>query len=161
MKRHLKLIAVVTVVVMALSGFNLARSGGGKGGGSRSGGGSGGGGCGKDKSSSSRYNGGYRYNSTTGGSGSSGSGSSSRSREPDARIVSCAATGGKTVVELVSRGRTETFTVHVDFLDDSGEVVDTGSRRVSLKSGATKRVELEPDRVPVHRVDACRIDDVV
>ncbi|WP_344326851.1 hypothetical protein [Streptomyces macrosporus] len=157
MKRHLKLIAVMTAVVLALSGFSLAR--GGKGGGRGGSGGGGGGGCGKDSSSSSSY----RYNSTTGGSSSSGSGSSGSSgdREPDAEIVDCVAEDKKTVVKLVSRGRTDTYRVYVDFLDGAGQVVDTGSERVRLKAGETKRVEVEADPVLVSQVRDCRLDYVL
>ncbi|GAA2385901.1 hypothetical protein GCM10010420_05640 [Streptomyces glaucosporus] len=161
-RRHLKLVAVVTAVMLALSGFSLARSGGGKGGGSRSGG-SGGGGCGKDSSSSSS---GYRYNGTSGGSsssgssGSSGSGSS-RDREPDAEIVSCIAESGKTVVKLTSRGETDSYLVSVDFLDSAGDVVDTGLEYVRLKAGETKRVEVKPEEPALaSRVRDCRLGDV-
>ncbi|MFP8960699.1 hypothetical protein ACLIYP_09055 [Streptomyces nanhaiensis] len=156
-KRHLKLIAVVTVVTLALSGFSQARSGGGKGGGGRgSSSKSGGGGCGKDKSSSrSGYSG---YRSTTAGSSSSGSsGSSSRKDEPDAEIISCAKGRKGTVVEL-SDGDAGTYTVYVDLVDDFGDVIDTASQRVSVRRDQTKRVEVRPrDPVMVDAADDCRV----
>ncbi|PJE97666.1 hypothetical protein CUT44_11030 [Streptomyces carminius] len=166
MRRHLRLIAVVTVVVLALSGFSQARSSGGKGGGSRSGGGGGGGGggCGKDSSSSSsssRYRGGDSDNdggsSSSGGSGSS----SSSSRKPDARIVSCLGKDGKTVVELKSRGRTETFVVYVDFRDETGSLVGSARAQTRLKAGQTKRVEMRPeDSAAADRAKECDLRSV-
>ncbi|MGY1452641.1 hypothetical protein [Streptomyces sp. SS8] len=156
-KRHLKLIAVVTVVTLALSGFSQARSGGGKGGGGRgsSSKSGGGGGCGKDGSSSrSSYSG---YRSTTAGSSSSGSsGSSSRKDEPDAEIISCARSGKGTVVEL-SDGDAGTYTVYVYLVDDFGDTLDVSSRRVSVGRNQTKRVEVKPrDPAMVGAADDCR-----
>jgi hypothetical protein len=153
-KRHLRLIAVVTVVTLALSGFSQARSGGGKGGGGRgSSSKSGGGGCGKDSSSSrSSYSG---YRSTTAGSGSSGS--SSREDEPDAEIISCAGPTKGTVVEL-SDGDAGTYTVRVALVDDFGDVIDTSSQRVSVRRNQTKRVEVKPrDPRMVDAADDCRV----
>jgi len=147
MKRHLKLIAVVAVVVLALSGFSQAR--GGKGGGGSKGGGrssSGGGGCGKDKSSRSSYNSGYRY-TTSGGSSSGSSGSSSSSappeRKPNARIITCADRKKGTVVELTGTNQSDTYTVRVSFLDENGLSIDIGTERVHLKAYETKRVEVK------------------
>ncbi|MEE1938380.1 hypothetical protein V1L54_02955 [Streptomyces sp. TRM 70361] len=164
MRRHLRLTAVVTVVVLALSGFSQARSSGGKGGGSRSSGG-GGGGCGKDSSSSnssSRYRGGYDSDggsSSSGGSG--GSSSASSSRKPDARVVSCLGKDGKTVVELRSRGRTDTFIVYVDFRDGTGGLVESVRTQTRLKAGQTKRVELRPeDPAATGRAEECDLRSV-
>ncbi|WP_158239068.1 hypothetical protein [Streptomyces barkulensis] len=159
-KRHLKLIAVVTVVTLALSGFSQARSGGGKGGGGRGSssksGGGGGGGCGKDKAGSrSSYSG---YRGTTAGSGSSGSsGSSSRKDEPDAEIISCAKGRKGTVVEL-SDGDAGTYTVRVYLVDDFGDAIDTSSQRVSVGRNQTKRVEVKPrDPSMVGAADDCSV----
>jgi hypothetical protein len=142
-KRHLRLIAVVTVVTLALSGFSQARSGGGKGGGGRG-------------SSSKSGGGGYSgYRGTTAGSGSSGS--SSRKDEPDAEIISCAGPTRGTVVEL-SDGDAGTYTVRVHLVDDFGDVVDTSSQRVSVRRNQTKRVEVKPrDPRMVDAADDCRV----
>lgn len=161
MKRHLKLIAVVAVVVLALSGFSQAR--GGKGGGGSRGGSSGGGGCGKDKSSRSSYNSGYRYTTSGSSSGSSGSSSSSAppERKPDARIITCADRKKGTVVELTGTNRSGTYTVQVGFLDEDGLSVDTGSERVRLKAHETKRVEVKqnnPDTAS--QVEDCFVGQV-
>lgn len=161
-KRHLKLVAVVTAVTLALSGFSQARSGGGSGGGkSRSSSGGGGGGCGKDSSSSrSSYNSGYHgtSGSSSGSSGSSGSSrSSSRDREPDVEVVSCATENKGTVVEL-SDGRSGTYTVRVELVDVFGDVIDTASRRVSVRTNRTERVEVKPqDPIMVGAAEDCRV----
>ncbi|WP_410538156.1 hypothetical protein [Streptomyces sp. KL2] len=156
-KRHLKLIAAVTVVTLALSGFSQARSGGGKGGGGRgSSSKSGGGGCGKDGSSSrSSYSG---YRSTTVGSSSSGSsGSSSYRDEPDAEIISCARGKKGTVIEL-SDGDAGTYTVYVDLVDDFGDTVDSTSKRVSVEEDETMRIEVKPLRPSmVGTADDCSV----
>ncbi|HZG06971.1 MAG TPA: hypothetical protein VE546_25970 [Streptomyces sp.] len=66
------------------------------------------------------------------------------------------------MVGPVSNGRTETYTVYVDFLDEDGPVVDTGSERVRLRAGGTERVEVEPGAPGVaSRVEDCRLDRVV
>ncbi|MTE19524.1 hypothetical protein F0L17_10375 [Streptomyces sp. TRM43335] len=159
-RRHLKLVAVVTVVTLALSGFSQARSSGGSGKSRGGGSSSGGGGCGKD-TSSGRSSQSRSYVDTDGGSSSGTSGSSSRDREPRVEIVDCLATDGKTVVEMVSRGGTEWYTVHVSFLDDGG-AIGTGSERVRLGAGETRRVEIDPNDPGIaSRVDDCEITRVV
>ncbi|HEV7627169.1 MAG TPA: hypothetical protein VGO89_11785 [Streptomyces sp.] len=169
MSRHLKLIAALAVVLVAISGFSPARKGGGRSG-------SKGGGCSSSSSSShnnsgssynddndSDYDKGYsdgsrrssRYNSTTGTSGSrhsSGSGGS-----PTGTVDQCAAAEGSEAKSVVSvrnsGGRTKSYRVRVDFRDTAGTLVDSGSAQVTVSGNGTDTVD-----VPMEHPD--RIDDV-
>lgn len=178
MSRHLKLIAAVAVVLVALSGFSPARSSGGKGGGSRSS--SKGGGCSSSSSSShsssSSYDddndssytsgstsGGRRYNSTTGsGSRYNNSNNSRRDSEPSSTVTQCAAgsgTSAKAVVSVRNPNRgSETYEVKVEFADASGLYVDSGTAEVTVGSRQEKPVDVRmshPDRIA--EVASCKV----
>ncbi|URN12270.1 hypothetical protein LUW77_13040 [Streptomyces radiopugnans] len=46
----------------------------------------------------------------------------------------------------------------MDLVDDFGDVIDTSSRRVSVRRDQTKRVEVKPrDPVMVDAADDCRV----
>ncbi|MDF4251266.1 hypothetical protein [Streptomyces sp. WMMB303] len=176
--RHLKLIAAVTLVLVALSGFSPARSSGGRGGGSKSHSksrsGHGGGGCSSKKSSShssSRdYDNDYddSYGTTT-----SGNSSSSRQNQADGSgtVTECAAAKGKnlknrdepgaTVRVRNSGGSSGTFDVEVAFLDGNSETVDTGSAIAVVRPGRSKTVQVpmdHPDRL--RKVRECEVTSV-
>ncbi|MBO8186552.1 hypothetical protein [Streptomyces spirodelae] len=170
--RHLKLLAAVTLVLVALSGFSPARSSGGHGGSSksRSSGGHGGGGCSSKKSSShssSDYDndydndydddygssGGYTSGSTSRNTSSSTSGGSTRGQaRGSGTIAECVAAKGRnlevkkepgaTVRVRNSGTRKGTFTVNVNFRDVNGEIVDTGSAVAVVRAGSSKTVEV-------------------
>ncbi|WP_431980131.1 hypothetical protein [Streptomyces qinglanensis] len=181
--RHLKLIAAVTLVLVALSGFSPARSSGGRGGSkshsksrSKSRSGHGGGGCSSKKSSSHsssrHYGNGYdsddSYGTTT-------SGSSSSSRQNRARgsgtVTECAAAKGKklknrdepgaTVRVRNSGGSNGTFDVEVAFRDGNSRTVDTGSTVAAVRPGRSKTVQVpmdHPDQLP--KVRDCEVTSV-
>lgn len=177
MSRHLKLIAAVAVVLVALSGFSPGRKGGGSHrSGSKSGGcsssstsshnssGSGYDGVSKDRSGSGGYHGGSRhYGSTTGTTGS-GSGSANRS-SASGTVTQCAARSGseaKSVVEVRNpKGYGKTYRVKVKFVDSSGLQVDSGEARVNVGSRSTASVEVpmaHPKRVG--DVSECLVESV-
>lgn len=174
--RHLKLLAAVAVVLVALSGFSPARSSGGKGGGSksRSSGHSGGGGCSSKKSSShsnsdshSGYRSGARYHSTTGSdSSSSSSGGSGRSRASGrGNVVECAAeTQDKPHARVRVRntgGSSGSFTVRVNFNDSEGMLVTSGSTFVTVPANGTKTVKVPMAQAQrVDEVDDCELVSV-
>jgi len=173
MSRHLKLIAAVAVVLVAISGFSPAKSGG-KGGGSRSSS-KGGGGCSSSSSSShnsssyddgkdsydSDYDDGYnrgsrRYNNTTGSNGSRNRSSGSDS-SPSGTVTQCAAdsgTGAKAVVSVSNpNGSRKSYSVKVEFSDTAGTFVDYGTARVDVGANENKRVDVRMD-------NPARIDEV-
>jgi len=173
MSRHLKLIAAVAVVLVAISGFSPAKSGGK--GGSRSSS-KGGGGCSSSSSSShnsssssydgkdsydSDYGDGYksdsrRYNNTTGSSGSRNSSSSSDS-SPTGTVTQCAADSGTDAKAVVSvnnpNGSRRTYSVKVEFSDTAGTFVDYGTARVNVGANERKPVDVRMD-------NPARIDEV-
>ncbi|MFC4494440.1 hypothetical protein ACFPA8_09880 [Streptomyces ovatisporus] len=184
MSRHLKLIAAVAVVLVALSGFSPARSsGGGKGGGSRSSSGGKGGGCSSSSSSShnssstyddddSDYDSGYsstgtsgsRYNSSTGTSGSRYN-SSRRDKAPSATITQCAADSGtaaKAVVSVRNPNRSsETYEIKVQFDDSVAEFVDSGTTEVTVEANQEKPVDVRMDHPErIDGVSACKVVSV-
>ena len=168
--RHLKLLAAVSIVLLALSGFSPARSSGGHGGGgkSRTSGhsGSGGGGCSSKKSSShSDYDSNDDYGSSSSGS-SSGSGSTSGYTSSGSTSGSRSSSGGSTngssngsargqVAECVTTARpsavvnvkntaksARTLTVRMDFNDETGVSLDSGSATARVPASGTKRVKV-------------------
>ncbi|MBO8192964.1 hypothetical protein ITI46_14990 [Streptomyces oryzae] len=174
--RHLKLLAAVTIVLVALSGFSPARSSGGRGGGvskSHSSGGHGGGGCSSKKSSShssshSNYDSDDSYTSS---SGSTSGGSSRSQARGSGTIAECAAAKGKklqvkevpgaTVRVRNSGGRTGTFTVTVTYRDVNGEIVDTGSAIATVRAGRTRTIEVPMERPEyVRKVKQCEVTSV-
>ncbi|MEU7314949.1 hypothetical protein [Streptomyces sp. NPDC007083] len=172
--RHLKLIAAVTLVLVALSGFSPARSSGGS---SKSRGGhGGGGGCSSKKSSShsssrdydNDYDSDDSYGTTT--SGSSGSSRQDRARG-SGTVTECAAAKGKnlknrdepgaTVRVRNSGGSNGTFDVEVAFRDGNSEIVDTGSAIAVVRPGRSKTVQVpmdHPDRL--RKVRECEVTSV-
>ncbi|SCK07822.1 hypothetical protein [Streptomyces sp. WMMB 322] len=181
MSRHLRLIAAVAVVLVALSGFSPGR----KGGGSRSGGKSGGcssssssshngSGSGHDSVSKDRYgsgggsySGSRRYNSTTGTTGttSSGSGSAADRSPASGTVTQCAARSGseaKAVVQVRNpKSYTKTYRVKVKFVDTSGLGVDYGEARVRVGSRDTQPVDVRmahPKRIG--DVSECLVESV-
>ncbi|WP_314174852.1 hypothetical protein [Streptomyces winkii] len=179
MPRHLKLVAVVAVVLAAISGFSPAR----KGGGHRSGGS--GGGC--SSSSSSSHNSsndagsdygtgskdGYgsdggrrssrRYHSTTGTTGA-GNGAA-RNGAASGTVTRCAAQSGseaKAVVEVRNpKSYSKTYRVKVKFLDGAGAQVDSGLAKVEVGGRDTEPVDVRmghPERVG--DVSECLVESV-
>lgn len=161
MSRHLKLIAAVAVVLVAISGFSPAR----KGGGHRSSGKSGG--C--SSSTSSSHNSSHSsYNSShNSGSGKTRShhGSTRYSGTASGSVKECAAQSGsqaKAVVEVRNpKGYSKTYRVQVEFLDASGLRVDSGSAEVTVGSRGTGPVDVpmaHPKRIG--DVSECRVTSV-
>ncbi|WP_181860754.1 hypothetical protein [Streptomyces diacarni] len=185
--RHLKLIAAVSVVLLALTGFSQARSSGGHsgGGGKSRSSGHGGGGCSSEKSSShshtgssdSDYGSGSTSGSTSGytsgysSSGSSRSSSSSSSSGGSSAngsgyVTECAQAKpgtkpGATVRVRNSGDRSGTFVVEVDFLDAAGEIIDSGSAHTTVKGGNSRSVKV-PMETPskVRDVAECEVSSV-
>lgn len=174
--------AVLVVVVLALTGFQPAASGGrgsrghGKSGGSSSGGSGGGGGC-----SSPRQGNGGSHSGSGSGSGisgqhrddstdSSGSGSSSGPVTDDdgvrAEVVSCVrkAQGKRKAVTYATvrvvadedSPASETYDIDVTFKDAAGAYVDYGDAEVTLAGGETRTVRVPMDTPrKVTRVRQC------
>ncbi|MEU5835361.1 hypothetical protein ABZ820_17030 [Streptomyces diacarni] len=181
--RHLKLIAAVSVVLLALTGFSQARSSGGHsgGGGKSRSSGHGGGGCSSEKSSSHSHTGSsdsdYGSGSTSGytsgysSSGSSRSSSSSSSSGGSSAngsgyVTECAQAKpgtkpGATVRVRNSGDRSGTFVVEVDFLDAAGEIIDSGSAHTTVKGGNSRSVKV-PMETPskVRDVVECEVSSV-
>ncbi|MFE9331952.1 hypothetical protein [Streptomyces sp. NPDC006925] len=177
--RHLKLIAAVTLVLVALSGFSPARSSGGRGGSkshSKSRSGHGGGGCSSKKSSShssSRHYDDYDddYDSDDSyGTTTSGSSSSSRARG-SGTVTECAAAAGKnlknrdepgaTVRVRNSGGSNGTFDVEVAFRDGNSKTVDTGSAIAVVRPGRSKTVQVPMDHPDqLRKVRECEVTSV-
>ncbi|MFI7242740.1 hypothetical protein [Streptomyces qinglanensis] len=178
--RHLKLIAAVTLVLVALSGFSPARSSGGRGGSkshSKSRSGHGGGGCSSKKSSShssSHYDNDNDYDSDD-SYGTTTSGSSSSSRQDRARgsgtVTECAAAKGKklknrdepgaTVRVRNSGGSNGTFDVEVAFRDGNRQIVDTGSAIAVVRPGRSKTVQVPMDHPDqLSKVRDCEVTSV-
>ncbi|UNS97540.1 hypothetical protein MMF93_14350 [Streptomyces tubbatahanensis] len=181
--RHLKLIAAVSVVLLALTGFSQARSSGGHsgGGGKSRSSGHGGGGCSSEKSSSHSHTGSsdsdYGSGSTSGytngysssgssRSSSSSSGSGGSSVKGSGYVTECAQAKpgtkpGATVRVRNSGDRSGTFVVEVDFLDAAGEVIDSGSAHTTVKGGNARSVKV-PMETPskVRDVVECEVSSV-
>ncbi|NLU71103.1 hypothetical protein HCC30_28155 [Streptomyces sp. HNM0574] len=161
MSRHVKLLAAVTVVLLALSGFSPARSGG-SGGKSSSSSRGGGGGCSSAGSASHSSQTGSDSSYSGGGSGHSGG---NRQRSPHSSVSECAAaTSGKPYSEVRVKSDDSsyrTFTVVVDFLDEQGAVVDTGRATARVPGGRTKTVTVRMERPSaVSMVENCRVRSV-
>ncbi|MFF5800770.1 hypothetical protein [Streptomyces albogriseolus] len=160
--KTLKLTAVSTLVVLALTGFSTGRGHGGS-----SGDGGGGGGC-----SSSSQN----HDSSSGGSHrddddddydddyGSGSGGSEASMSPDAAtvtLVDCASE--ETPYATVEVANTDTvdgtFSVTVVFRDAAGEELVRRTEEVTVPAGGTTpaRVPVD-DEASVPLIDECELD---
>ncbi|MFJ1890192.1 hypothetical protein [Streptomyces sp. NPDC088170] len=177
MRQHIKLSAVLVVVVLALTGFtgHGSRSGKSK---SRSHGSSssGGGGC----SNSNKSNGSYHrtdydddddYDSSSSSSGSTdyatATPSATSSAAPEVYVVRCAqprkgkrkAVATSTVRLTANTSGAHTYTVDVTFLDARGRTVDTGYATVDAEGGqeVTLSVPMDSPR-KVSQVKKCRVE---
>ncbi|MER6105381.1 hypothetical protein ABT115_24515 [Streptomyces sp. NPDC001832] len=173
MRQHIKLSAVLVVVVLALTGFTTSSHGGRSGKGSSS---SSGGGC----SNSEKSNGSYHRNdyddndyddSSSGSSGDSGyetpTSDATASDEPETYVVRCAqprkgkrkAVTTSTVQLTANAVGSHTYEVDVTFLDAVGNTVDKGEASVDAEGGETKTVSVRMDSPSkVSRVKKCRVE---
>ncbi|MFD3945945.1 hypothetical protein [Streptomyces sp. NPDC058579] len=178
-RRGLKLAATLTVVVLALTGFQTSKSSGGSGGKSKSSGS--GGGC----SSSKKKNNDYDYDDNNDlGSSSGGSDyttaptpsvTSSPTSTVDVVVVDCVKPEQKkrkgkparkadttATLEITSREiMTQTFKVEVDFEGSGGVDVDEASKLVTVEPGETKTFEVAmASPKTVAKVKTCAVDRV-
>ncbi|MGV9450238.1 hypothetical protein [Streptomyces sp. NPDC003635] len=141
--RKLKFAAITALVVLSLTGFSSGRGHGGG-----SGDGDSGGGCSSSSqdhdSSSSRYD--DDDDASSGGS-SSGSGGASAEQPQDAmvRLVSCATEQEPYATLEVANPNTSgaTFTITVDFLDASKNIVETRTVDEFVAGSETATVQVE------------------
>ncbi|MFH8568380.1 hypothetical protein [Streptomyces sp. NPDC017993] len=148
MQRRLKLLAVIAVVLVSLTGFSGKRGSGHR---SHDYDGDYGGGC---STSSTRDDNEWDADAP----------------EPHAKVVECAtADHAAATVRVVAAGRVKGSTpyyVDVDFLDSKGDTVDTGRGRVTQDSSAAKGAPLgevvvtmeHPEKVG--SVKSCKVVDV-
>ncbi|MFI0505863.1 hypothetical protein ACH3WN_23875 [Streptomyces albogriseolus] len=155
--KTLRLAAVSTLVVLALTGFSTGRGHGG------SSGDGGGGGCSSSSQNHDSSSGGSHrdYDDDDDyddyGSGSGGSGGSEASMSPDAAtvtLVDCASE--ETPYATVEVANTDTvdgtFSVTVVFRDAAGEELDRGTEEVFVPPGETTPVRIsvnEAESVPL------------
>ncbi|MEU2128358.1 hypothetical protein [Streptomyces sp. NPDC018352] len=177
MRQHIKLSAVLVVVVLSLTGFSTSSHGGRSGKSKSSGSSSSGGGCSNSKKSNNGYHSSDYddddYDSSSSSSGSTDYGTptptATASDEPQAYVFRCARPGkGKrkavtasTVRLTTDAGATgsHTYEVDVTFLDSRGNTVDTGDARVEAEGGETKTVSVRMDNPrKVSKVKDCRVD---
>ncbi|SFX88000.1 hypothetical protein [Streptomyces atratus] len=179
MRQHIKLSAVLVVVVLALTGFSTSSSGG-RSGKSKSGGSSSsssGGGCSNSKKSNGSYDS-SDYDDDDYDSSSSSSGgtdyatetpSATASDAPQAYVLRCAqprkgkrkAVTTSTVRLTADAGASgsHTYEVDVTFLDARGNTVDTGDATVDVEGGETKTVSVRMDNPrKVSKVKKCRVE---
>ncbi|MFD6037382.1 hypothetical protein ACFWHF_23085 [Streptomyces griseoincarnatus] len=154
--KTLRLAAVSTLVVLALTGFSTGRGHGG------SSGDGGGGGCSSSSQNHDSSSGGSHrdhddddYDDDYGSSGGSGgSGGSEASMSPDAAtvtLVDCASEETPyATVEVTNTDTVDgTFSVTVVFRDAAGEELDRGTEEVSVPAGGTT-----PVRIPVNDAES-------
>lgn len=163
-RTRLKMAATLTVVVLALTGFQTSSSGGGKGGSGKSKSSGGGGGCSSDKKDNDDYSG---SGSSGSGHDDSGSGSGSGSEytaEPtatatygpgvDVLVVDCVKPEQKkrkgkparkadttATLRIVNEGlysTTDSYRVTLEFRDASGLAVDRAVTTVTVGAGERK-----------------------
>ncbi|MFD4857243.1 hypothetical protein [Streptomyces atratus] len=177
MRQHIKLSAVLVVVVLALTGFSTSSHGGrsGKSKGSRSS--SSGGGCSNsEKSNGSYHDNSYDNNDNDYDSSSSSSGntdygtptpSATASDAPQAYVFRCAqprkgkrkAVTTSTIRLTANAVGSHTYEVDVTFLDAAGNTVDTGEAKVDAEGGETRTVSVRMDSPrKVSRVKKCRVE---
>ncbi|MFH9178783.1 hypothetical protein [Streptomyces albogriseolus] len=160
--KTLKLTAVSTLVVLALTGFSTGRGHGGS-----SGDGGGGGGCSSSSQNHDSSSGGSHrdyddddYDDDY-GSGSGGSGGSEASMSPDeatVTLVDCASE--ETPYATVEVANTDTvdgtFSVTVVFRDAAGEELDSGTEEVFVPAGETTPVRISVnDAESVPLIEEC------
>ncbi|MFK0062025.1 hypothetical protein ACIQTN_22630 [Streptomyces werraensis] len=159
--KTLRLAAVSTLVVLALTGFSTGR---GHGGGSGDGGG---GGCSSSSQNHDSSSGGSHrdYDDDDDyGSGSGGSGGTEASMSPDAAtvtLVDCASE--ETPYATVEVANTDTvdgtFSVTVAFRGAAGEELDSGTEEVFVPAGGTTPVRIpvnDAESVPL--IEECALD---
>ncbi|MDK0521387.1 hypothetical protein [Streptomyces sp. ML-6] len=174
MRQHIKLSAVLVVVVLALTGFSTSSSGGRSG--KSKGSSSSGGGCSNSKksngSSSDYDNDDYVYDDSSSSSSSSGgtdyvTPTPTASDEPQAYVLRCAqprkgkrkAVTTSTVRLTANATGSHTYEVDVTFLDARGDTVDTGEASVTAEGGETETVSVRMDNPrKVSRVKKCRVE---
>ncbi|MCX4730286.1 hypothetical protein [Streptomyces sp. NBC_01363] len=175
MRQHIKLSAVLVVVVLALTGFSTS-SHGGRSGKSKSGGSSsGGGGCSNSKKSNGSYHS-SDYDDDDYDSSSSSSGgtdyatetpSATASDEPEAYVFRCAqprkgkrkAVTTSTVRLTASATGSHTYKVEVAFLNARGNAIDIGYATVDVVGGETETVSVRMDDPrKVSKVKKCRVE---
>ncbi|MGW5972627.1 hypothetical protein [Streptomyces sp. NPDC055186] len=174
----LKLTAVATLVVLALTGFSTGRS---RGGGGKGGGGGGcssssqdhdssrksGGGSHRDRYDDDEYGYGDHYGSSSGSSGSNGTdtgGGSPSSSLQDATVelLSCASKKAPYATVRVTNPNAVdgVFSVVVDFEDRAGRAVASSAQQVTVAADGTTtaRVKVGGDRRRAARVSVCDPD---
>ncbi|WP_406252545.1 hypothetical protein OH786_14225 [Streptomyces atratus] len=177
MRQHIKLSAVLVVVVLALTGFSTSSSGG-RSGKSKSGGSSSsssGGGCSNSKKSNGSYDS-SDYDDDDYDSSSSSSGgtdyatetpSATASDAPQAYVFRCAqprkgkrkAVTTSTVRLTANASGSHTYAVDVTFLDARGKTVDTGYTTVDAAGGETVTLSVAMDSPrKVSKVKKCRVE---
>jgi hypothetical protein len=170
--RALKFTAVLTFVVLSLTGFSTGRHH------SRHGiGGGGGGGCSSSHQDHDSYHDGHDDSGTGGGTGgydrrpthrvtSTPSGSGTALEDGTARLVSCATEKAQyATVEVTNpNGREADFTVDVEFDDSKNTMVADNSATVTVPANGTARVRVHllgrtdfADDGLIHEVDHCTV----
>ncbi|WP_405728225.1 hypothetical protein OG607_26170 [Streptomyces sp. NBC_01537] len=129
----LRLVAVLAVVVVSLTGFQTRVHK------HRSSGSGSGGGCSSSHSTSHSYN--------TGSSGSTSGSTSGSGTKPTASVMSCADGDGSSVVVVddTAGGKGGDYVVEVTFYDADGKKVDTGRKGAYITAGGTTNVVVEMD----------------
>ncbi|MGW2085707.1 hypothetical protein [Streptomyces sp. NPDC001880] len=175
MRQHIKLSAVLVVVVLALTGFSTS-SHGGRSGKSKSGGSSSsGGGCSNSKKSNGSYDS-SDYDDDDYDSSSSSSGgtdyatatpSTTASDAPEAYVLRCAqprkgkrkAVTTSTVKLTANASGSHTYEVEVAFLNARGNAIDTGYATVDAEGGDTVTLSVPMDSPrKVSQVKNCRVE---
>lgn len=164
--KTLKLTAVSTLVVLALTGFSTGRGHGGS-----SGDGGGGGGCSSSSQNHDSSSGGSHrdyddddYDDDY-GSGSGGSGGSEASMSPDeatVTLVDCASEETPyATVEVANNSTTSgLFSVTVVFRDAAGEELVSRTEDIFVTEGQTTSARIEvDDEASVPLIDECDLDD--
>jgi hypothetical protein len=176
MRQHLKLSAVLVVVVLALTGFSTSSHGGkSRGSKSRGSSSSSGGGCSNSKKSNGSYHRNDYDDDYDDSSSSSSGGSTYETATPDATatdapqvtLIRCAqprkgkrrAVTSSTVRVSSSELGTHVYKVDVTFLDAVGNTVDTGEANVELTGVDSATVSVRMDSPSkVSRVKKCRAE---
>ncbi|MER5734430.1 MULTISPECIES: hypothetical protein [unclassified Streptomyces] len=175
-RTRVKMAAVLTVVVLALTGFQTSSSGGGKGGSGKSKSkSSGGGGCSSDKKDNDDYEGSGSGGSDSGsGNGYTADPTPTSSAGPgpgvDVVVVDCVKPAQKkrkgkparkadttATLRIVNEGlysTTDTYRVTLEFRDGTGSPVDTAVKTVTV--GAGERLDFEVGMTKPGAVDKVR-----
>lgn len=173
MRQHIRLSAVLVVVVLALTGFSTS-SHGGRGHGSKSNGSSGGGCSNSEKSNGGYHRSDYDDNDDYGSSSGSSSGnqatpppSLTAAEEPQVSVIRCArprkgkrkAVTFSTVRLTANAAGSHTYEVDVQFLDVLGNLVTTGDADVDAEGGETTTVTVRmASTSKVSEVAKCEVD---